>query len=339
MGVGVGVCCRTSGVRSRNKNRKCGRGVASARVASDMHLKLTCQSVFTIAALLVLQMTSLAAETAFATKPAAHWSVRSQPATIVNGAPVLFQVKAPTQLTALHGTWLGHDLSFSYDSTARTWYAFAGASLKTSAGAYPLLITGEKKKGGSVSYQQKIRVGRAKYRTVALTVGKQFTEPDKAQVEEIHKEETLKKDIFQQSSPDRQWAGRFLPPVEATVSDQFGTQRKFNGKTQSVHQGLDYHVSQGTPVDAVNAGTVTLARPLFFEGSCVVVDHGQGLMTLYLHLSEIRVKEGDHVKRGQELGLSGATGRATGAHLHVAARWQGVYLNPGTLFAIHFPGS
>jgi len=79
-----------------------------------------------------------------------------------------------------------------------------------------------------------------------------------------------------------------------------------------------------------------LAGPLFYEGNCVVLDHGLGLLTLYLHLSEIKVKEGDRVTRGQQIGLSGATGRATGAHLHIAVRWQGVYLNPTTLFALRF---
>ena len=145
-------------------------------------------------------------------------------------------------------------------------------------------------------------MGRAKYRTVALTVAKEFTEPNPQQLEAIHKEETLKKDIFQQTSPEREWSGRFLAPVQAPVSDQFGTQRKFNGKIQSVHQGLDYHVSQGTPVSAVNAGTVILARPLFFEGNCVVLDHGQGLMTLYLHLSEFKVKEGDSCETRSDTG-------------------------------------
>jgi len=98
-----------------------------------------------------------------------------------------------------------------------------------------------------------------------------------------------------------------------------------------MHQGLDYAVPAGTQVSALNAGTVLLARPLFFEGNCVALDHGQGLLTLYLHLSEIKVKEGERVARGQQIGLSGGTGRATGPHLHVAVRWQGVYLNPATL--------
>jgi murein DD-endopeptidase MepM/ murein hydrolase activator NlpD len=104
-----------------------------------------------------------------------------------------------------------------------------------------------------------------------------------------------------------------------------------------MHQGLDYAVPSGTPVSALNAGTVLLAQPLYFEGNCIVLDHGQGLLTLYLHLSEFKVKEGDRVASGQELGLSGGTGRATGPHLHIAARWQGIYLNPATLMKLKLP--
>ncbi len=125
--------------------------------------------------------------------------------------------------------------------------------------------------------------------------------------------------------------------MNATISDVFGTRRTFNGKVQSMHQGLDYAVPSGTPVLALNTGTVLLARPLYFEGNCVVLDHGQGLLTLYLHLSEFKVKEGDRVEGGQELGLSGGTGRATGPHLHIAVRWQGIYLNPATLMKLKLP--
>jgi murein DD-endopeptidase MepM/ murein hydrolase activator NlpD len=108
----------------------------------------------------------------------------------------------------------------------------------------------------------------------------------------------------------------------------------FNGNTQSVHQGLDFGVPAGTPVAALNAGTVLLAQMLFFEGNCVVLDHGQGLLTIYMHLSKIEVKEGEQVKRGQQIALSGGTGRASGPHLHVAVRWQGVYLDPATLLSL-----
>jgi murein DD-endopeptidase MepM/ murein hydrolase activator NlpD len=82
---------------------------------------------------------------------------------------------------------------------------------------------------------------------------------------------------------------------------------------------------------------VLLARFLYFEGNCVFLDHGQGLLTLYFHMSELTVKEGDAVKRGQELGLSGGTGRATGPHLHVAVRWQGTYVDPAKLLQLPLP--
>ena len=113
--------------------------------------------------------------------------------------------------------------------------------------------------------------------------------------------------------------------------------RTFNGKLASIHRGLDYHAREGTPIQAANAGTVILARELFYEGNCVIIDHGQQFMTLYMHLSHIQVSEGERVKQGQQIGLSGDTGRATGPHLHVAARWQGAYLDPAQLWMLSLP--
>ena len=265
------------------------------------------------------------------------WSVRLRPTPVVNGAPIFLRVKPPMRLKSLEGTWLGHDVAFNFDSSTRTWYGLAGAGLKTRAGSYPFLLNAESTSGRALSFERKIRVAHAKYPSIAINVPKQYTEPDPAQVEKIKQDQALKESLFPKSGPEREWSGRFLPPVDAPISDRFGTERKLNGVTQSSHQGLDYRVPAGTPIAALNRGTVLLARPLFFEGNCVVVDHGQGLLSLYLHLSEITVKEGDQVTRGEQIGLSGATGRATGAHLHVAVRWQGIYLNPSTLFALRLP--
>ena len=154
----------------------------------------------------------------------------------------------------------------------------------------------------------------------------------------IKQDQEIKHKTFSQTSPEREWSGRFTAPVDAPVSDVFGTRRVFNGATKSVHQGLDYRVPSATPVNAINSGTVILAQPLYFEGNCVTIDHGQGLLSLYLHLSALKVKEGDKVERNQEIGLSGATGRATGPHLHIAVRWQGVYLDPAALLTLNLPG-
>jgi murein DD-endopeptidase MepM/ murein hydrolase activator NlpD len=273
---------------------------------------------------------------AAATKGGARWLVHANPTSLVNGAPVFLEVTPPTGLKALTGAWLGHEIVFN-PGNGKTWFALAGVSLETRPGSYPLVVDGLTVSGSRISFQRSLLIRRAKYPTIQLTVSKQFTEPNPGQQQKIKEDQELKHKTFSQSSAEREWSGHFLPPVSAPVSDVFGIRRVFNGATKSVHQGLDYRVSPATPVSAVNRGTVILARPLYFEGNCVVLDHGQGLLTLYLHLSEIKVTEGEGVERGQLLGLSGATGRATGPHLHIAVRWQGVYLNPAALLQLPLP--
>ncbi len=241
------------------------------------------------------------------------------------------------RLTGLSAKWLEHDVSFTYDAASKTWYGIAGISLETRPGIYPLELKGTASRGTEISFARKVAVRAAKYPSVAVSVAKRYTEPSQQELERIHQDKTVKQDVFRHTDPDREWLGKFRPPVDARVSDVFGTRRTFNGKVQSMHQGLDYAVPQGTPVLAANTGRVLLAGPLYFEGNCVVLDHGQGLLTLYLHLSEIKVKAGERVEGGQEIGLSGGTGRATGPHLHLAVRWQGVYLNPATLLTLKLP--
>ncbi|HEV8046629.1 MAG TPA: M23 family metallopeptidase [Terriglobales bacterium] len=262
-----------------------------------------------------------------------HW----QPTAPVNGSPIILRVTSQQRLTSLSGKWLGHEVFFSSDSHGKVWYGFAGASLETRPGSYPLELDATISSNKDISLKKRITISKGHYHSIVASVPKQYTEPNSEQVHKIGEDKTLKEHAFAHVTPEQEWAGSFRPPVKAQISDVFGTSRTFNGKVQSTHQGLDYAVPEGTPVAAVNAGTVLLARPLFFEGNCVVLDHGQGLLTLYMHLSKIEVKEGDHVTTGQTIAVSGGTGRATGPHLHVAVRWQGVYLNPATLLSLKLP--
>jgi murein DD-endopeptidase MepM/ murein hydrolase activator NlpD len=276
---------------------------------------------------------------------AASWTVKVQPVRLVNGAPVLFRVKAPARFQSLRGTWLGHEISFSLVPASKTWVGLGGVSLETAPGVYLLELSGETSAGESaakgaakqISFTRKFLIRRANYPKTQITVDRKFTEPSPEQQKQIEEGQLIKKDYLNRVTPERKWAGRFAAPADAPISDVFGTQRVFNGKTQSSHLGLDFRVPSGTPVAAMNAGTVLLARPLYFEGNCVVLDHGQGLLTIYMHLSEFKVKEGEQVARGQEVGLSGGTGRATGPHLHIAVRWQGTYLDPAVLIKLPLP--
>jgi murein DD-endopeptidase MepM/ murein hydrolase activator NlpD len=270
-------------------------------------------------------------------KPSNTWSLHWQPVKPVNGSPVVFRVASREALKSLSGTWCGHNVFFSFDASGKVWYGIAGASLETRPGKYPLELSGVTTTGKELPFAQSIAVGKGKYHSIAASVPKQFTEPGAEQLRKIGEDKTLKERVFSGLTPEREWEGNFLSPAGAKISDVFGTSRTFNGQVQSVHQGLDYAVPEGTPVAALNNGTVLLAQALFFEGGCVVLDHGQGLLTLYMHLSKIEVKEGERVSRGQKIGLSGGTGRATGPHLHVAVRWQGIYLNPATLLSLQLP--
>jgi murein DD-endopeptidase MepM/ murein hydrolase activator NlpD len=271
---------------------------------------------------------------------AAPWTVQAKPAHLVNGAPVLFQVKPPTKLESLTGTWLTHQLTFSYDASKKTWFALAGVSFDTTPSKYPLVLSAQPASGKApLTFTRSFAVAHFQYPQikVELTVEKKFTEPSPEQQEQIAEGVKIKQDYLGRVTPDRLWDGTFAAPADAATSDVYGSQRIFNGKAQREHQGLDFRVPTGTPVAAMNSGTVLLARFLYFEGNCVVIDHGQGLLTLYFHLSEFKVKEGDEVKRGQIVGLSGGTGRATGPHLHVGVRWQGTYLDPARLMQLPLP--
>ena len=268
------------------------------------------------------------------------WIVRAQPIRLVNGAPVLFQVKPSANFESLSGTWLGHQLTFSYDASTRTWFTLAGVPFETAPGKYSLELTGDRAAGKApLTFTHTFAVARAKYPQikVELTVEKKFTEPSPEQQEQIAEGVKIKQDYLGRVTSSREWDGKFAAPADAAISDVYGSQRIFNGKAQRPHWGLDFRVPTGTPVAAMNSGTVLLARFLYFEGNCVVIDHGQGLLTLYFHLSEFKVKEGDAVTRGQLIGLSGGTGRATGPHLHVAVRWQGTYLDPARLLELPLP--
>ncbi|MFZ0800513.1 MAG: M23 family metallopeptidase [Terriglobales bacterium] len=293
-------------------------------------------------ALIVFVLLALAADLSAA---AARWTVISQPARLVNGTPVLFRVTTPKSLRTLSGNWLGHEIAFSFDASHKAWFALAGVSLETKPGAYPIELHGEALSGqsavrsaeDSISFERTIRVEHRRYPRVLLKVPARYTAPSPEDQRQIEQDKEIKAEAFKTASPEREWKGSFAPPVNAVISDVFGVERVFNGSVQSTHQGLDFGVPSGTSVAAVNRGRVILARPLFFEGNCVVIDHGQGLLTLYLHLSQFSVKEGEDVNKGQAIGLSGGTGRATGPHLHLAVRWQGVYLDPQALLKLRLP--
>jgi len=288
--------------------------------------------------LVSLSLLFAAGQRAAADSKSGGWKVAWEPAQPVNGSAVLFRVTAPADVSGLHGSWSGHELAFRFDRACACWYAVAGIDLDTKPGRLPLRLEGSAKAAPNAVYSSEVTIGAKRYPTTAISVAPEYVQPPQDLLARIEQEAALKRQVFAQIAPETYWTGRFKLPVDSSITAIFGSARTYNGVKRSTHHGMDLRAAIGTPVRATNQGTVVLARGLYYEGNCVILDHGQGLLTIYMHLSEIRVKEGQRVEGGEILGLSGNSGQVTAPHLHFAVRWQGIYLDPGTLLGLHPPG-
>ncbi len=157
--------------------------------------------------------------------------------------------------------------------------------------------------------------------------------PAKADEAEILREQKDVRAALTSINPDIQdWQKGFELPVEGVISGNFGNQRIFNGVPKNPHSGTDIAAAEGTPVKAAGDGVVLLSGGnYFYSGNMVILDHGYGLQTIYMHLKEAKVAKGDHVKKGDIIGLVGKTGRVTGPHLHWGASLNNVRFRPHAL--------
>ena len=192
------------------------------------------------------------------------------------------------------------------------WVAVVGLPLDISVQTQVLIVTEQK-----TSTEIKFEVKDKKYREQRITVSNnRHVNPLADDMTRITRELELQNAAYRQFSPNTPSNILLDPPVKGPLSSPFGLKRFFNGEPRAPHSGLDFAVPTGTPVAAPAAGKVILTGDYFFNGNTVFLDHGQGLITMYCHLSVIDVKVGDALARGQVLGKVGATGRVTGAHLH-----------------------
>jgi len=169
--------------------------------------------------------------------------------------------------------------------------------------------------------------------------------PDKSHEKEILREQNDVRVALAKTEDYAFWREGFILPIKGRISGDFGNQRIFNGVPKNPHSGTDIAAPEGTEVKASGRGRVVLSgKDYFYTGNMVIIDHGQGLHTIYAHLKEALVKEGDEVEQGAVIGYVGKTGRATGAHLHWGAVLNGVRFRPHSLLDInkkkcrHFDG-
>ncbi len=205
-----------------------------------------------------------------------------------------------------------------------TWFAIVGLPLNITTGRHELRV-----RAGTREMVQPFRVDPKHYPTQHLTLkDRRKVTPSTEDLVRIERERTLIEEV------KNHWRDVALTdlhlrlPAAGPLSSRFGLRRIYNGAPRSPHAGLDVAVPHGSPVVAAAAGEVIDTGDYFFNGSTVFIDHGQGLLTMYCHLSRIDVRPGDAVRRDQRIGLSGMTGRATGPHLHWSVVLNGAMVDP-----------
>ena len=171
-----------------------------------------------------------------------------------------------------------------------------------------------------------------------VTVPKNMVDLDRTTLARVKKESQVLSRAFAHVLPNPLWTSGFREPVQGRISGRFGSRRVLNGQPKRPHSGEDIAASAGTPVVAMTSGMVRLTMNHFFTGKGVVLDHGLGLFSMYFHLSTIEVTQGQFVKTGQPIGAVGATGRATGPHLHWGVRLNGARVDPYSLLNLSLDG-
>lgn len=248
------------------------------------------------------------------------------------GQTVVVDIPAEPDLEAVMLAWQAQEIQMAPRSDEAGWFALLGVDLDVAPGPYEV--------GAVFRYagnRQELRtlaltVTPKEYPTTRLTVEPKYVELSPANQERAAQEKKRINAAYATTAAAPYWTDVFAVPIPGVTGGRnFGHRRVFNDQPRAPHSGADLTAAAGTEVLATNRGKVVLTGDFFFNGKAVFVDHGMGVLSMYLHLSEILVTEGQLLERGELLGLAGATGRVTGPHLHWGVKVTGARVDPFTL--------
>jgi hypothetical protein len=248
----------------------------------------------------------------------------TRPASVQDGSILPVTLEAPSVCAEAEGDWLEREVRIL--PVRGAYQVLLPVPLGTT-GTLTLVV-----RCGHRAARFRIPVHEGPYPESKLTVDSKFSRPPPPRA--ATEQQAISR-AYASGSRDPLWRDAFLRPTAGEESSPYGVRRTFNGQIASRHYGLDYEGKVGDPIIAANDGVVVLAgADYFWTGNCVFVDHGNGLFTVYFHMSKLEVKTGERVKRGQLLGLIGATGRVTGPHLHFGVKLLGQYVSPNDLLKL-----
>ncbi|OLB94924.1 MAG: hypothetical protein AUH30_16690 [Candidatus Rokubacteria bacterium 13_1_40CM_68_15] len=265
----------------------------------------------------------------------AHGKVKVgwHPAQVRVGDVAWLEIHGVPESAVLEGSLGGRPLSFFPYAGGRA--ALVGLDLETKPGIQPWRLAIMTHADPPQTVEGRLKILKRDFQVQRLTLPTKMVDLDPETERRAVAEADQLRTLYRTVTPERFWRGRFTRPVGGTEPGTgFGARRVINGHPKAPHTGIDFGAAPGTPVVAVNDGRVALVADFFFPGRLVVIDHGLGLYTLYFHLQEAKVTDGERVSRGQPIGTVGATGRATGPHLHFGAHVGAARIDPATLFEL-----
>jgi murein DD-endopeptidase MepM/ murein hydrolase activator NlpD len=224
---------------------------------------------------------------------------------------------------------LGKEKVYFRSSENGFYTALVGVDVEAKPATVKLILKAITAGGDQSQSEIPLKIRAKTFRQESFKVPPSFDEMSPETLAEIRREQVAFAAAFASTAEERYWSLPFLRPVaqEASASS-FGSRRIINGVPRAPHTGTDLSAPAGTEVVATNHGKVVLVGNYFFAGGSVVIDHGDGLYSMYFHLSEFKVEEGAMVRRGDVLALSGGTGRVTGPHLHWGVRLNNTRVDP-----------
>jgi hypothetical protein len=301
---------------------------------SVLPLKPGCRPPFGSLSKSVILISVLMMMTGRAVSAGNHFQTESLTKVVKQGEACLIRVPGPLSPRPIALGFQGRRIPLAFSKQSGNHEGLIGIDMAAQPSTHELKVIG--KDGGSDVHltSLSLKVEKVDFGVEKLTLPSSMVDLDRKTLERVNQEEKLLTALFGKFREERLWEGAFICPVVGELSGAFGVSRIINGQPRSPHSGIDLRAKEGTPVLACNGGLVVLSRPLFFSGNSVILDHGWGFYSMYFHLSEVLVRDGERVAKETRLGRVGSTGRSTGPHLHWGIRMSGARVDPLSLLRL-----
>jgi len=262
------------------------------------------------------------------------------------GEPILVFLDADRSVVSASASFLGQTAELRPTRSSRmapgnpvgeaggSVFAFLGIDVQTQPGPCALTVKVRRTGGLVETVHKDLLVIERKFPSTKLTLKPEYVTPPTSLQARIKREAELVALAMSVVTPEWLGDGPFALPQDAPSWSNFGQRRLNNNVLQSLHTGLDLRVPYGEPIRAANAGRVAMASDLYMGGKTVIIDHGLGVFSTYGHMSELLVKRGEAVKKGQTIGLCGSTGRSTGPHLHWSIKIFSARIDPDAMLRL-----